>query len=131
VLIPALSSITADGLSILPVGAPGTVTVTLQGSSDSEGLPVLEKFLEHLHLEMVRTGGTLVRIDCGRLYFMNSSSVKCLVTWLMKIRALAKASRYEVHFLTNDRLGWQRRSFGTIHRSAPDIVTVSDEVRSS
>jgi hypothetical protein len=130
-LTPSLSAVTAEGLSILPACAPGTVTVTLQGSCDSEGLQTLEKFLDRLHLEMVRTGGTVVRIDCVRLYFMNSSSVKCLVTWLTKIRLLAKPSRYEVHFLTNDRLGWQRRSFGTIHRSAPDIVTVSDEVQSS
>jgi hypothetical protein len=131
VLTPTLSPVTAEGLSILPLCAPGMVTVTILGSCDSDGLPVLEQFLDRLHLQMVHTGDKRVRVDCGRLYFMTSSSVKCVVTWLTKIRMLAKPSRYEVHFVTNTRLGWQQRCFGTIRRSAPDLVTLSDEAQAT
>jgi hypothetical protein len=121
-----INGVAQDGFSIVPEIASDrvTLTLTLKGSCDSHVLPVLEQFLANVHVEVVRGGAKVVVLDCESLYFMNSSSVKSFVTWLMKVSGTPPHERYQVRVRTNRRLAWQARTFGAIYRSAPGVLTL-------
>jgi hypothetical protein len=125
-MIAALEAVQKEGLSLVPEVGSGAITVKMSGSCDSQTLLVLDRFLASLHLEMMRLGAKSVTLDCESLYFMNSSALKCFVTWLTKIKALPPLDRYHVSVRINRFLAWQKRSFGAICRSAPEVVSVDE-----
>ena len=118
-----LKPVSKDGFAIVPEVSAGVVNVRLSGSCDSQSLSQLDRFLADLHDETVRVGAKTVRLDCENLYFMNSAAVKSFVIWLTKIKALAPPHRYRVTVRTNRHLAWQQRTFGSISRSAPQVLT--------
>jgi hypothetical protein len=120
----SLTEIEQDALRIRPQAATDSIQVTFAGSCDPQTMPLLDRFLSDLHVEMMRLGAIRVEVDCESLYFMNSASVKCFVTWLAKVQALPRAARYRVVVRTNGHLAWQQRSFRAIARSAPDVVSL-------
>lgn len=113
-----------NGLRLWAEAEEGSLTVSLSGTCDAQTLPTLDSYLTKLHVETTRARPTRVVFDCESLYFMNSSSIKCFVTWLSKIRKLAPDYSCRVHFKTNKRLGWQQRSFAAILRYAPELVSL-------
>jgi hypothetical protein len=120
-----LVPVQVDGFTITPEGNGDIISVNLSGSCDSKSLPVLARFLDDLHGEAVRAGVKSVVLGCENLYFMNSASVKCFVVWLTKVRALPPLQAYRVRARTNSSLAWQGRTFGSIQRSAPDVLSIS------
>jgi hypothetical protein len=120
----ALSAVQKDGLTLVPEVGSDAITVKMSGSCDSQTMVALDRFLASLHMEVLRLGAKSVALDCENLYFMNSSALKCFVTWLTKVKALPPPHRYHVSVRVSRFLAWQGRSFGAICRSAPDVLTV-------
>ena len=116
--------VTTDGLRLWASAENGGLTVAMSGNCEMESIPLLDSYFASLHSEVTRAGTTKVVLDCESLYFMNSSSIKCFVTWLAKVRQLAQPNRYRVHFKTNKQFAWQRRSLEAVRRYAPDLVTL-------
>jgi hypothetical protein len=65
-----------------------------------------------------------VVFDLAALDFMNSSCFKGFVTWVDQVAKLPHETRYEVRFISQPHLQWQRRSLEALHRFAPDVVTL-------
>jgi hypothetical protein len=120
-----VKGISESGFTISPDLEAEPCTVVVAGSCDSTTLPHLERFLAELHAAMVQASAPQVAVICENLYFMNSSAIKCFVTWLSRIKALPPDKRYRVTVQTNRFLAWQGRSFDAIQRSAPDILHVA------
>jgi hypothetical protein len=120
VLVGGFSLVAAEGEE---AGAP-VVTVRFAGTADMEATPVLEGYLKRLHAEVPRAGVRVVVFDIAQLDFMNSSSFKCFVTWIGNITKMPADDRYDVRFVSNPQLQWQRRSLEALHRFAPDVVTL-------
>src|SRR5579883_1313888 len=112
----SLAPVSKEGFGIVPELAAGAFVVRLSGSCDSQTTALLDRFLGDLHVAVLRASTKAVTVDCENLYFMNSSAVKCFVTWLAKIKSLAPAERYHVTVRTNRFLAWHQRSFGSISR---------------
>jgi hypothetical protein len=125
-MIDALSAVQKEGLNLVPEVSSDAITVKMSGSCDSQTMVVLDRFLASLHLEVMRIGAKSVVLDCENLYFMNSSALKCFVTWLTKVKAIPPPDRYHVSVHINRFLAWQQRSFGAICRSAPDVLSVHE-----
>jgi hypothetical protein len=123
-MIDALVPVQDEGFTIVPVVGNDAISVSLAGTCDSQTLPTLERFLQTLHREATRLGMKRLVLECENLYFMNSASVKCFVTWLMKVKVLPPSHRYGITVRTNPSLAWQARSFGAIGRSAPDVMAI-------
>jgi hypothetical protein len=98
--------------------------VRASGTLDSAVLPRLPPFLDHLHNAVIENRFRTVTFDCESLYFMNSSSVKQLVLWIVRLRSLPPHQLYHVNFRANARLAWQARTLGAICRAAPEMATV-------
>jgi anti-anti-sigma factor len=113
-----------DGFGIVPRAADGSLTVKLSGNCDAQAIYLLEAFLLTLHRHAVADALPHVTLDCEELYFMSSTALKALVTWLQKVRTLHPLQRYRVDLQTNRTLAWQARSFGAIRRSVPDVLNL-------
>jgi len=80
--------------------------------------------MKALHAELSADGIQEMFVDTQNLYFMTSSCLKVLVTWLTSITELDSKKRYRVVFLSNPDLHWQRRSFDALRHIADGLVTV-------
>jgi hypothetical protein len=103
-----------------------SIAVKMSGNADMDGIPVLEAFLLTLHRDAVATSTHHVDVDIRELYFMNSSCLKALVTWITKVQALPAAARYEIHFASNPSLSWQHRSLTALRCVALELVKFTE-----
>jgi anti-anti-sigma factor len=120
----ALDAVTIEGFGIVPRVVDGSLIVKLSGNCDAQAIYLLEAFLVTLHRRAVADAIQHVTLDCEDLYFMSSTALKTLVTWLQKIHTLHPLQRYRVDLQTNRSLSWQARSFGAIRRSVPDVLNL-------
>lgn len=119
----ALPAIVREGFSIT-VEAQERPRLKLVGNADMEMLPVLGPYLRNLHESVLTGGAPMVEVDIRELYFMNSSCFKAFVTWIAEIAKLDPAQRYQVRFLANSRLHWQRRNLAAMQSYAANVVVL-------
>lgn len=121
----SLRTVEGTAFRLQPDSTPAGYVLHVSGTLDSACLPIVSQFLEDLHGAVIGSRGHDMTVDCRDLYFMNSSTVKCFVLWLVRVRNLSAEQRYRVVFRTNQRLAWQARTLGAICRAAPEIVSVT------
>jgi hypothetical protein len=46
------------------------------------------------------------------------------VAWINVVSKMPVEQRYDVRFLSNPEVHWQRRSLEALHRFAPEVVTL-------
>lgn len=101
----------------------GRATVYLSGNGDMAAIAPLDAYLKGLHQVVLGMHYRSVHVDCGELYFLNSSCLKAILSWIHTLGA--SPSPYGVHFITAAAAPWQRRSLEALRRLAPDIVTIA------
>lgn len=106
-----------------------TVALSLRGTADMRVSDALDAVFHQLHEEALRRGVSRVDVDMTGLQFMNSSCFKSLVGWIVNLQGTEPASRYQVRFLSDPDLLWQRRSLKTLSCFAPELITVAVEER--
>jgi hypothetical protein len=128
----AVAPVVKQGFSLVPLDegqGTGRLTVRFAGNADMEATPVLERYLKELHEAALAGEVELVVFDLSELDFMNSSSFKCFVSWVSQVVKLEPPGQYEVRFLSNPDLQWQRRSLEALVRFAPDVVSIDHVTR--
>ena len=129
----SVAPVVKGGFSLAVAEEPQTagepVLVRFSGNADMEATPVLEVYLKKLHAELLRAKVRAVAFDVTELDFMNSSSFKCFVSWIGWVTKLPAEDRYDVRFVNNPLLQWQRRSLEALHRFAPEIVSLEHPAR--
>lgn len=100
------------------------ITVNALGNADMRAKDAFDSVLANVHDEAVKLGSKEAVVDLRNLEFMNSSCLKCLVTWIGKIQALEPDKRYTVRLLSRTELLWQRRSLHALRSFATDLVTI-------
>lgn len=85
-----------------------------------EGRRQLREIFLKLHDELIRDRTSSCVVDVCELSFVNSSAIGALVEWIMK----AEAASYEIQFLLNATITWQRINFTALAALAPDVVTL-------
>jgi hypothetical protein len=104
--------------------AERALTLKLEGNADLNVKSSLDKFLSAVHEVAAKYHLHEVTVDVRRLEFMNSSCLKCFVTWLSKIQTSAPSEHYNVSFVSSPTLYWQKRSLNALACLAPEMVTV-------
>jgi hypothetical protein len=99
-------------------------TVTIAGNADLNVKTQLDRFLAMVHTDAQRLKLEEVTVDFRRLDFMNSSCLKCLVSWITRIQDLPAASQYRLTFVSSPAMYWQKRSLHALSCLASDLVTV-------
>ena len=101
-----------------------SLTVTIAGNADLNVKTQLDRFLAMVHTDAQRLGLEEVTVDFRRLDFMNSSCLKCLVSWITRIQDLPAANQYKLTFVSSPAMYWQKRSLHALSCLASDLVTV-------
>lgn len=100
------------------------IVAQLMGNADLRVREDLSSWLTRLHGHAVEQHATRVVVDVMELEFMNSSCFKSFVSWLMDIMELPAQQQYKVHFRSNPKTLWQRRSLHALRSLALMIVTI-------
>jgi hypothetical protein len=120
-----LTPVVSPSFALKPSLANGAVSVALTGTGDLLAMPQLGSFLKQLHVEVTRLSVKLVVMDIRELYFLNSSCLKQFVTWLKSIRG-AGTHGYQVQFISNANLRWQRRTLAALQALSDGAVTIRE-----
>ena len=97
---------------------------TISGNASLSSRVVLDGFLASAHERMARDSLRKIVVDVRELAFLNSSCLKSLVGWILRIKELAPDRRYLVTFVSNPELNWQQRSLFAISSLAPELVSL-------
>jgi len=100
------------------------LSLQISGNADLQMLPRLGPFLKQVHREACRARVDFITVDFSELYFMNSSCLKSLITWVVTVSKLDPESRYRIRFLSNGNLRWQQRSLESMQAFAPGLVDI-------
>jgi hypothetical protein len=100
------------------------LTVTIAGNADLNVKTQLDRFLAMVHAEAQRLSLEEVTVDFRGLHFMNSSCLKCLVSWITRIQDSPAPSQYRLTFVSSPAMYWQKRSLHALSCLASDLVTV-------
>lgn len=117
-----ISSVVKPGFSLEPWIDGDRLVVKFCGNGDMTAIAVIASFLKALHTEAMRLEVHEVVLDFRELYFMNSSCFKAFVSWIDTVKNEAKG--YQIRFLTEPDLQWQRRSLEALRRLAVGVVSV-------
>jgi hypothetical protein len=104
--------------------ANGSITIELSGTADLQAKPAIDATLAELQKASRELHTRAVSVDFTKLEFMNSSCFKSFVTWINSTASLAEDARYQIEFLSNPTLHWQKRSLHALVQFAPELVTV-------
>jgi hypothetical protein len=111
------------GFSMTPSVRAQALVVKVCGNGDMAVIEALGRYLKQVHREALHLASAEVELDFRELYFMNSSCLKALVTWIDSAGNNGQPL-YRIRFLTDPKLLWQRRSLEALRRLAPEIVQI-------
>jgi hypothetical protein len=100
------------------------VRITLSGTGDMAAAEPLGAYLKAVQEEVSRLSVAIVEFDVRTLYFLNSSCLKAFITFVCNVGI--QGLRCKIRFLTDARLGWQRRSLSALQRMSPFVVSIED-----
>ena len=98
--------------------------LVLAGSAEASDVEALERALAEFHAVAQEHGARDVEIDFRALEFITSACLKPLVAWLSRARDLPAGKEYRIHFLSNFKHLWQKRSLQALSCFASDLVVI-------
>ena len=118
-----IGSIKLEGFSVDPELRREKLIIVFRGSGDIEAMAPLRAYLMNVHSEAQLSKRTEVVVDLHELYFMNSSCIKTFMMWIGQV-GNAPGGGYQIRFLTDRNLRWQRRTLESMRRMAPETLVV-------
>lgn len=98
-----------------------TCTLVCTGTLDgNESTSQLQPHFLALHDKLIASGTKRVKLDVTAVDYMNSSGVKCFMTWFLKAER-AKAP-YPIEIVFDPQRTWQYVAFTTMGRIAPKVL---------
>ncbi|WP_438014118.1 hypothetical protein WMF18_24725 [Sorangium sp. So ce315] len=116
--------VVTESFGIEPALREDTLRVKLTGTGDMAAAAPLGSTLKDLQWEAVRLRVSAVEFDVRALYFLNSSCLKAFISFICGLAG--QGLRCKVQFVTDARLGWQRRSLTALERMSPELVSIAD-----
>ncbi|OHD05401.1 MAG: hypothetical protein A2086_13655 [Spirochaetes bacterium GWD1_27_9] len=90
-------------------------TIFINGNIDCQGPgKFMNPFFSDVHNDILKNSMKNVKLDIRKLTFLNSSGIKELVEWIMKLDILSDAQKYTITILTNPEFMWQESSISTL-----------------
>lgn len=85
---------------------------------------LLDSFFETVHQELLSQNQTSIVLNFKKLDFMNSSGIKSLAKWIMKLYPLEEDQKYSISIQPNKEITWQRTSLPTLTFLVPGAVKI-------
>jgi hypothetical protein len=85
---------------------------------------VLDPLFDKIHSGCVSAGIKEVDLDFRQLNFLNSSGIKAIAKWIMKLGELPAEKKYVIKIVHNKNITWQVTSLPTLTFLVPGAVKV-------
>lgn len=120
-----IDSITQGNASISVTDTADGVSVAISGEIDMQDPSVLlDPVFAGVHDGSVSKGLKVVEFDVRKLTFLNSSGIKAIAKWIMKLAGVPADKRYQIKILQNKEITWQATSLQTLTFLVPGGVVV-------
>ena len=84
----------------------------------------LDPFFENLHNKLLKNNIKKIICNIKDLSFINSSSIKSLITWIMKLNDIDDSKKYKIIFIHNKNVSWQKTSLKNLCFLVPNFVEI-------
>lgn len=122
--VHAIRPVSTDTLTAEGASEGDRIKVRLCGSAELGSKATLDEFLADVFAASF--GRREVVVDMRALEYMNSSSIKSLLTWIVRVRDLPEPERHKIRFLSNPELHWQQRSLHSLVSMCGDVIEVEE-----
>ncbi|MEI8093305.1 MAG: hypothetical protein WCG80_03770 [Spirochaetales bacterium] len=120
-----VDSISQDKIKIEVLDKDDGLLVKLIGDIDMEDPSIiLDPLFEKIHSGMVAQKVPFVVADFNGLTFLNSSGIKAVAKWIMKLAMLPADKKYQIRIAHNKAITWQVTSLPTLTFLVPGAVKV-------
>lgn len=111
-----LSSYATEEISVAYAEpADRDATLTFRGTLEHPNPSVfLDPMLEEVHARQLTRGGRRLVLDFSALEFMNSSGIKSLIRYVMRLASAPAEQRYEVVLTYSPEVTWQYTSLKAV-----------------
>jgi hypothetical protein len=120
----ALPTLSQPGFDLTTAEITDGLDLRFSGTADMYAIDTLDAYLGAVHTTALERHARRVRVDFRKLEFMNSSCFKSFVSWIGHVQDAAPADRYQIEFLSNPQMHWQRRSLNALRCFAMDLVSI-------
>jgi|UniRef100_A0A7C3ELL9 hypothetical protein len=104
----------AEGIKIVVAG-----DIDMQDPST-----LLDPLFDKVHNGAVSSGFKIVELDVTQLNFLNSSGIKAIAKWIMKLATVDAGKKYLIKIIQNKAIAWQATSLQTLTFLVPGSVNV-------
>ena len=121
----SISDIISGNSAVKVIRTDSAFNLQFMGDFDLENpSEFFDPYFNNVHSEIIRNKQRNIDIITKELNFINSSSIKCIVKWIVNIQRLQPHERYTLTFRTNKDILWQKLSFEALQFFALDTVKV-------
>ena len=114
-----------EKISISIEGTTEGGTLTFTGDIDmADPSPILDPLFEKVHSQAVEGGAKLIQLDFNQLHFLNSSGIKAIAKWIMRLATVSDEQKYTIRILHNEQITWQVTSLPTLTFLVPGSVVI-------
>ena len=120
-----IDPIAQDKIKVQVVDNAEGLMVQFVGDIDMEDPSiVLDPLFEKIHQGMVAKKIPFIVADFKGLTFLNSSGIKAVAKWIMKLAMLPPDQKYQIRIAHNKAITWQVTSLPTLTFLVPGAVKV-------
>lgn len=120
-----IDSIHEDRIKIDVADVPSGIEIKFAGDIDMEdpGI-ILDPFFEKVHKCIIDQKLKEVQANFSELNFLNSSGIKSVAKWIMKLAELPDDKKYLIKIIHNRDITWQVTSLPTLTFLVPGGVKI-------
>ncbi|MBN2351950.1 MAG: hypothetical protein JXD23_05220 [Spirochaetales bacterium] len=120
-----IQPISDDRIKIEAADIPDGLGVTFAGDIDMEdpGI-ILDPFFDRIHQGMISKKLKEVKADFTGLNFLNSSGIKSVAKWIMRLSDLSTDAKYRITIVHSKDITWQVTSLPTLTFLVPGGVKI-------
>jgi len=123
-----IESIVGDEINITISDDGSDVVLKFFGRIDLQNPHILlTPFFNSVHDKLIDNNIKNIKCDIRELHFINSSGIKCLILWILKIPALSVKNQYNITFIIDNNITWQKNSISFLTALIPDKIYISDK----
>ncbi len=120
-----IEPINEERIKIDVADTPEGLTISFSGDIDMEDPGVLlDPFFEKIHEGAIAKHLNEVTADFTGLNFLNSSGIKSVAKWIMKLGDLSSDNKYLIRVIHNKDITWQVTSLPTLTFLVPGGVKI-------
>lgn len=98
-------------------------TIKFSGCIDlQDPEPIITPFFAKIHEQITKQDIKEISLDFKELNFLNSSGIKTITKWIMKVTILPENKKYKMKLLYSEDITWQRTSLMILTYLAPGNV---------